>query len=206
MPPGIEGRHLTNITTATTPNDDDEQDNDRSFDVPNKHTRECLNEQSPVVLSESTLEKHERKLQLFVGFLHTQRYKKIKHATVGDAEALFKAYAMTSNCQETLRNKLSVVRELYKHIRTNTDDADGLTLKPYALDDIDRKIKKYNTSETMTHERLILKAKSSSGSRIQPQYGDAGERLSGSSPSGVGTGRRICCVGASDGCDYVQRV
>jgi integrase/recombinase XerD len=154
VPPGIEGRHLTNITTATTPNDDDEQDNDRSFDVPNKHTGECLNEQSPIVLSESTLGKHERKLRLFVGFLHTQRYNKIKHATVGNVETIFKAYAMKDNCQETLRNKLSVVSELYKYIRIETDDADDVVLEPHTLYEMDRKIKKYNTPETMIREGL----------------------------------------------------
>jgi site-specific recombinase XerD len=143
------------MTAATTPNDDDdEQDDDRSFDVPNRHAREYLDEQYPVVLSGSTLGKRECELRLFVEFLHTQRYKKVKHATLDDVEAFFKAYARKGNRQETLRNKLSAVRELYKYIRTNTDDADDVALGPHALDDMDRKIKKYNTPETMTREGL----------------------------------------------------
>jgi site-specific recombinase XerD len=113
------------MTAATTPNDDGEQDDDRSFDVPNQHAREYLDEQYPVVLSGSTLGKPECELRLFVEFLHT-RNKKINYATLDDVEVFFKTYDQKANRQETLRNKLSAVRELYKYIRTNTDDANGV--------------------------------------------------------------------------------
>lgn len=139
------------MSTITPPNDDEEQTDERTFDVPNPHARQYLHDQASVVLSESTLGKRECELRLFVEFLHKQKYTRVLDADESDVEAFLKTYADKGNRQETLRNKLSAVRELYKYIHTHSDE---LTLEPYALDDMGRKIEKYNTPESMKREGL----------------------------------------------------
>ncbi|MFU1780573.1 tyrosine-type recombinase/integrase [Haloarcula japonica] len=141
------------MIAPTPPNDDDEQPDEQQFDVPSPHARKYLHDQASVVLSESTLGKRKCELRLFVEFLHKQRGTTILDADKADVEAFLKAYARKGNRQETLRNKLSAVRELYKYTHTHSD-ADELVLEPYALDDMGRKIEKYNTPESMKREGL----------------------------------------------------
>jgi len=137
---------------SKNPNDNEEQTTENTFNVPNPYARDYLDTVQGRILNDSTTEKRECELRLFVEHLH-EHDTSVLEAEKSDVKEFLRVQSDKDNRRETIRNKLSGIRELYKHIRTECDDAEP-ALKPHALDDMDQLVKKFTTPPAMNREGL----------------------------------------------------
>lgn len=121
------------------------------YRVPSRYACEYLARNDGLTLKESTVETYDSILTEFVSFLH-QRDITILSAKFDDVQSYIETCVRRGNRQSTISGKLSVVGELYRYLRLETDVADKLELDPIRLRKID--LSQYNTPEKVEREAL----------------------------------------------------
>jgi len=103
--------------------------------VTNTQVRNYLKRRTGIVLAETTMRKRACVLQNFAEHLEQQG------TTVIDAERehivnYIEACVLRGNRRETVRNKRSAVKELYKYLQVHSDRADEIDVDPLDIDEI----------------------------------------------------------------------
>ncbi len=121
------------------------------YRVPSHYVREYLARNDGLTLEESTVATYDSILTEFVSFLH-ERDVTILSAKFDDVLEYMETCVRRGNRQSTISGKLSVIGEMYRYIRLESDVGDELELDPIRLRKID--LSQYNTPANVQREAL----------------------------------------------------
>ncbi len=122
-----------------------------SFRVPNKYAQEYLSINAGLTLKPATITTYDSHLTEFITFLNARETTVIS-ASFTDVIEYIEDCVRRGNRKSTLSGKLSVIAELYRHIRLRTDAGDDLNLDPLRFREID--LNHYNTPARIKREAL----------------------------------------------------
>ncbi|POG53813.1 tyrosine-type recombinase/integrase [Haloferax marisrubri] len=142
--------------TGYDPYDHPDQVEERQLNewgVTDPQVREYLLKESGIKLAPSTTRRRACTLRLFTAFLDEQGTSVIG-AEKQDIIDYLASCSVKGNRMETVRNKRSAVKALYKFLHAHSDRADELKIKPEFVGDIPIRGFRYKTRESMNRVPL----------------------------------------------------